>query len=309
MVRRYQQQGIDFDETFSPVVKPSTIRTVLSLAVSRDWPIHQLDVKNVFLHGQLSETVYMHQPPGFVDTTHPDYHSKTDASLFVFHRGSDIAYLLLYMDDIVPTASSTALLQRIITVLHEEILERAHMQHCNPCRTLVDTESKLGSDGDPVSDPTLYRSLAGALRYLTFTRPDISYAVQQIHASTTAQLTAYTDADWAGCPVTRRSTLVLRTAEDAGVANVVAGDCVDTKFVLEYLPLLPQHTLVYCVLFCAMYLSTNLFSISVLNTSRLIFILSETMLPLVKFVFYTLHPGYSMQISFPKGCLPSGFVL
>ncbi|GJT67095.1 ribonuclease H-like domain-containing protein [Tanacetum coccineum] len=145
---------------------------------------------------------------------HEARHSKTDASLFVFHRGSDIAYLLLYVDDIVLTASSTALLQRIITVLHgefamtdlgslnyflgisaqrsssglflsqskfaEEILERAHMQHCNPCRTPVDTESKLGSDGDPVSDPTLYRSLAGALQYLTFTRPDISYAVQQV---------------------------------------------------------------------------------------------------------------------------------
>ncbi|GJY53520.1 hypothetical protein Tco_0445184 [Tanacetum coccineum] len=45
----------------------------------------------------------------------------------------------------------------------EEILEQAHMQNCNPCRTPVDTESKLGSDGDPVSDLTLYRSLAGAL--------------------------------------------------------------------------------------------------------------------------------------------------
>ncbi|GKE58496.1 ribonuclease H-like domain-containing protein, partial [Tanacetum coccineum] len=57
-----QQQGIDCDDTFSPVVKPATIRTVLSLAVLRAWPIHQLDVKNAFLHGHFFVTVYMHQP-------------------------------------------------------------------------------------------------------------------------------------------------------------------------------------------------------------------------------------------------------
>jgi hypothetical protein len=53
-----QQQGLDYDETFSPVVKPATICTVLSLVVSNDWPIHQLDVKSAFLHGTLSETIY-----------------------------------------------------------------------------------------------------------------------------------------------------------------------------------------------------------------------------------------------------------
>ncbi|GJU48461.1 ribonuclease H-like domain-containing protein [Tanacetum coccineum] len=58
-----------------------------------------------------------------------------------------------------------------------EILQRAHMANCNPSRTPVDTESKLGDDGDPISDPTLYQNLAGSLQYLTFTRLDISYAV------------------------------------------------------------------------------------------------------------------------------------
>jgi hypothetical protein len=53
-----QRPGVDFTETFSPVVKPAMVRTVLSLALSRRWPIHQLDVKNKFLHGTLTETVY-----------------------------------------------------------------------------------------------------------------------------------------------------------------------------------------------------------------------------------------------------------
>ncbi|GJX50891.1 ribonuclease H-like domain-containing protein [Tanacetum coccineum] len=60
-----------------------------------------------------------------------------------------------------------------------EVLDRAGMLNCKPCRTPVDTDSKLSADGAPISDSTLYRSLAGALQYLTFTRPDISYDVQQ----------------------------------------------------------------------------------------------------------------------------------
>ncbi|GKF58073.1 ribonuclease H-like domain-containing protein [Tanacetum coccineum] len=99
-------------------------------------------------------------------------------------------------------------------------------------------QNKLSADGDPVSDPTLYRSLAGALQYLTFTWPDISYAVEQVclymhdprephfsalkrilryicgtmpyglqlFSSTTSSLVAYSDSDWAGCPTTRRFT-------------------------------------------------------------------------------------------------------
>ncbi|GKD55645.1 ribonuclease H-like domain-containing protein [Tanacetum coccineum] len=84
-----------------------------------------------------------------------------------------------------------------------EILKRAQMLNCNPCRSLVEIEKKLGPEGSPVTDPTLYRSLAGALQYLTFTRPDLSYVLFRF---TTSQLIAYSDADWAGCPAMRRST-------------------------------------------------------------------------------------------------------
>ncbi|GJV44055.1 ribonuclease H-like domain-containing protein [Tanacetum coccineum] len=347
-----QLERVDVDETFSPVVKPGTIRTALSLAASRHWPIHQLDVKNAFIHGDLSETVYMHQSPRFRDSVDPDYvgfsHSRCDSSLFIYRQGTgtDTACLLLYVDDIVLTASSEGLLQRIISSLHQEfamidlgplnyflgiyvtrdssglflsqkkyvveILEKAHMVNCNPSRTPVDTESTVGVDGDPVSDPTLYRSLAGSLQYLTFTRPDLSYAVQQVclhmhdprephlsalkrilryvqgtfhyglrlFSTSTTYFVAYSDAGWAGCPTTRRSTsgycvflrnnLLFRSskrqptlsrshaeAEYRGVANVVAETCWLHNLLRELYTPLSSAALVYCDNVSAVYLSSN----------------------------------------------------
>ncbi|GKB38622.1 ribonuclease H-like domain-containing protein [Tanacetum coccineum] len=102
------------------------------------------------------------------------------------YDGSNIAYLLIYVDDIILTALSVTLLQRIITSLHSEFL----MTDLDPLHYFFgisvshdakpDIESKLGVDSPLVFDLTLYQSIADALQYLSFTRPNLSYAVQQI---------------------------------------------------------------------------------------------------------------------------------
>ncbi|GJV82012.1 ribonuclease H-like domain-containing protein [Tanacetum coccineum] len=176
-------------------------------------------------------------PPSFRDSTRPDYvcllqaapfvgHADICASsLFIFHQGKDTAYLLLYVDDIVLTASSSDFLHRIISSLHQEfamtdlgslnyflgifvtrdssrmflsqkkyaveILELAGMVNCNPSRTPVDTifPSVVLRMIDTLSESCL------------------------LFSSSTTDLVAYSDADWVGCPTTRRSTLVSRQIE------------------------------------------------------------------------------------------------
>nr|GEU62587.1 ribonuclease H-like domain-containing protein [Tanacetum cinerariifolium] len=293
-----QLEDVDVDETFSLVFKPDTIRMVLSLAIFRHWPVHQIDVKMPFYM-----VIYLRQ---FICISHQPLLQRIIASLHQEFSMTDLGSLNYFLG-ISVTLDSSRMFSSVV-----EILEKAHMVNCNSSRTPVDSESKLGADGDPISDPTLYRSLAGSLQYLTFTRPNISYAVQQVclymhdprephfsalkrvlryvrgtldyalhlFFSSTTDLVVYSDADWAGCPTTRRSTscycvflgnnliswsvkrqpTLSRSSAEAeyrGVAIDVAETCWLRNLLRELHTPLSFATLFYCDNVNAVYLSTN----------------------------------------------------
>jgi histone deacetylase 1/2 len=302
-----QRHGIDFDDTFSPVVKPTTIRVILSLAVTQGWHMRQLDVDNAFLHGYLEEEVYMVQSPGFVDQQHPHHicklekslyglkqaprawfarlsgklqelgfvPSKADVSLFIHRSKTATVFMLVYVDDIIIVSSTSAAADQLLRQLRTEfpvkdlgtlnfflgvevkhtrdgvvlaqkkyisdLLTRTNMLQAKGLSTPMATSEKLSRlDGTALSpaDATRYRSVVGALQYLTLTRPDICFCVNKVcqflqnptdvhwtavkrilrylkqtqsfglllQKSPSLLLSGFADADWVGCPDDRRST-------------------------------------------------------------------------------------------------------
>ncbi|GJR35000.1 putative RNA-directed DNA polymerase [Tanacetum coccineum] len=274
-----QIEGVDFHETFAPVAKLVTVRTLLTVTVKREWQIHQLDVNNAFLHGDLHEEVYMKVPQGFkkendnrvcklkkslygLKQASRNWYQKfttslieigfkqtgADHSLFTFKRRETFIAILIYVDDVIITGNNSGKIQEIKKFLHErfsikdlgplkfflgievartkegmvlsqrkytlDILTDTGKTGCKPSAFPMEQNLRLGKcETDKQVDGNQYRRLIGRLLYLQATRPDITYTVNilsqfvgiLIPKGGGINLTAYSDSDWLGCPITRRS--------------------------------------------------------------------------------------------------------
>ncbi|CAM8918240.1 unnamed protein product [Rhodiola kirilowii] len=223
----------------------TTVRCLLAVAVIRSWPIFQLNVDTTFLHGSLDEDVYMKLPPGHFKSereagkvcklTKSLYGLKqaprqwfakfteallefgfqqsiNDYSLFTLHKGTDFIILLVYVDDVLLTGTSSVLIEHIKAFIHDkfkikdlgtlkyflrlevarnstglflhqrkyamDLLTDHDMVDCKPAKTPLPIKHQLSlSTAQVIEDPMVYRKLVGKLIYLTITRPDLAHSV------------------------------------------------------------------------------------------------------------------------------------
>ncbi|XP_070049888.1 uncharacterized protein [Nicotiana tomentosiformis] len=220
VVKGYTQQvGIDYTETFSHVVKMTTVRTLISVVVKKGWDLFQLNVNNAFLHGDLHEEVYMDIPqglqvhtPGVVCKLKKSLYglkqanrqwydklteslcskgfvySTNDYSLFYKKNGSLTVFVVVYVDDVILTGTNLEVINGLKSFLHNKFkikdLDLLKEYDCLGYTTVsspLDCTVKLkATEGSMLTDPTYYRKLVGKLNFLTNTRLDITYSVQHL---------------------------------------------------------------------------------------------------------------------------------
>nr|GEU53932.1 retrotransposon protein, putative, unclassified [Tanacetum cinerariifolium] len=178
-----QEEGIDFEESFAPVARIEAIRIFIANAASKNMPIYQMDVKTDFLNGELKEEVYVSQPEDFVDPDHPTHVYRLKKALYGLKQATRAWYdtfsRFLLDNDFSKGAVDPTLFTR---KTGKQILKKFGMDSCDSVDTPMVDRLKL--DEDPSGIPV------DQTRFL----------------NTAMALTAYVDADHAGCQDTRRST-------------------------------------------------------------------------------------------------------
>nr|GEZ44201.1 retrovirus-related Pol polyprotein from transposon TNT 1-94 [Tanacetum cinerariifolium] len=238
-----QEEGLDFEESFTPVARMEAIRIFLAYAAHKSFTVFQMDVKTAFLHGSLKEDVYVCQPEGFIDADHPSHVYKLkkalyglkqaprtwydklstfllqnnffkgtiDPTLFIRRFHDDILVVHVYVEDIIFGSTHPRYTQLFSDLMKSrfemsmmgemtfflglqvdqspcgifinqskyvlEILKKYGMESCDPVGTPMEIKDKLDLDQNgTLVDAMKYRSMIGALMYLTSSRPDILHA-------------------------------------------------------------------------------------------------------------------------------------
>ncbi|GKA61810.1 retrovirus-related pol polyprotein from transposon TNT 1-94 [Tanacetum coccineum] len=177
-----QEEGIEFEESFTPVARLEAIRIFIAFAAHMNIVVYQMDVKTTFLNGILRKEVYVSQPNRLVDPKNPNHVYKLKKALYGLKQAPRACPRCIFLNQ-----SKYAL----------EYLKKYGMETCEPTDTPMVEKSKLDEDpqGKAV-DPIRYRRIIGTLMYLTASRPDLDSCIA---------LTAFVDDDHAGCQDTIKS--------------------------------------------------------------------------------------------------------
>ncbi|GJR01314.1 putative ribonuclease H-like domain-containing protein [Tanacetum coccineum] len=199
-----QEEGIDYDEVFAPVARIKAIRLFLAYVSFKDFVVYQMDVKRAFLYGKIEEEVYVYQLPGFEDPDFPDRMSLMGE--LTFFLGLQVKQkedgIFIIQDKYVT-----------------EILKKFGFTDVKTASTPMETQKLLlkDEDGEEV-DVHLHISMIGSLMYLTSSRSDIMYLKGQPKLGLwylkdlPFDLVAYTDSDYVGVSLDRKSTTGVNAA-------------------------------------------------------------------------------------------------
>ncbi|GJS63788.1 putative ribonuclease H-like domain-containing protein [Tanacetum coccineum] len=221
-----QEEGIDYDEVFAPVARIEAIRLFLPYALFKDFVVYQMDVKSAFLYGKIEEDVYICQPPGFKDPDFPDREYKVEKALYGLHQALRAWYKTLstyLLDNEFQRGLQVQQKKDGIFISQDkyvgEILKKFGFTKVKTASTPMETQKPMlkDEDGEEV-DVHMYRLMIGSLMYLTYSRPDIMFAVcacaryqvnlKDLHLHDVKRIfSGSTDSDYAGASLDRKSTI------------------------------------------------------------------------------------------------------